>query len=139
MTDGAGNTLTDATAALLQLQSEASETAPINFILDREAAGGFIKNDAVLGIEGRWTGRVTVQRQGAYDLHARFEVILASQTEPHIPTLSGASPGAGASFVYVGITGVTIFLLLICKRRLSNALQHIDVSTQHRVSHSDRR
>jgi len=135
---GAGHALTDATTALLQLRSEASETAPINFILDREATGGFIKKEAVLGIEGKWTGRVTVQRQGAYDLHAHFEVILTSQTEVQAPTPSVASPSAGSSFVYAGITGVTICLLVMSKRRLSSALRHIDVSTQHRVSHSDK-
>jgi copper transport protein len=139
VTDRAGHVLTDATAALLQLQSEASETAPISFILDREAAGVFVKNDAVLGIEGRWKGQVTVQRQGAYDLHDGVELMLTSQSEPHAPASSAASPGAGASFVYVGITGVTIFLFLMSKRRLSSALQHIDVTTQRRVSHPDRR
>jgi len=131
VTDGTGHALTDATAALLQLRSEVSGAAPINFILDREAAGGFIKNDAVLGIEGRWVGQMTVQRQEAYDLNTRFEIMLTSQTELHVPTPSVASPGAWISYIYVGITGVTIFLLLMGKRRLSSALQHLDVSTQH--------
>jgi copper transport protein len=139
VTDRAGHALTDATAALLQLQPEASEAAPLDFTLVREAAGVFVKNDAVLGIEGRWRGRVTVQRQGAYDLNARFELTLTSQTEAHASTPSAVWLAAGASFVYVGIIGVTIFLLLMSKRRLSNVRQHIEVSTQHRVSHSDRR
>jgi copper transport protein len=139
VTDRAGHALTDATAALLQLQPEASEAAPLDFTLVREAAGVFVKNDAVLGIEGRWRGRVTVQRQGAYDLNARFELTLTSQTEAHASTPSAVWLEAGASFVYVGIIGVTIFLLLMSKRRLSNVRQHIEVSTQHRVSHSDRR
>jgi copper transport protein len=139
VTDRAGHALTDATAALLQLQSEASETAPIDFTLDREAEGVFIKNDAVLGIEGRWRGRVTVQRQGAYDLNERFELMLTSQTEHHAAIPSSSPPAAGAGFVYVGIIGGTIFLLLMSKRRLSSALQRIEVSTQHTVSHPDRR
>jgi hypothetical protein len=93
----------------------------------------------VLGIEGKWKGRVTVQRQGAYDLNARFELTLTSRTGSHAPTPSAAWLAAGASLVYVGMIGVTIFFLLMSKRRLSNVLQHIEVGTQHRVSHSDRR
>ena len=139
VTDRHGHALEDASAALLQLRAEASEAALMDFSLDREASGVFIKKDAALGIEGRWTGRLTVQRQKAYDLHARFEVRLASQPEAHTPAPSAASLTAGVGVVYAAITGVTIVLLVVSKRRLSRALQHIEMSTQHRVSHPGKR
>jgi hypothetical protein len=51
-----GQLLTDATAALLQLQAERSNTAPLGVTLDRESAGVFVKKDTVLGLDGRWKG-----------------------------------------------------------------------------------
>jgi copper transport protein len=134
-----GHALSDATAALLQLQSEGLDTAPIGFTLDRESVGVFVKKDAVLGIEGRWRGRVTVQRSAAYDLSARFELMLTSQTAHHVVTPSAASLAAVAGFVYLGVIGVTTLLLLMGKRRLSSALQRIEGSNQHPVFHPDRR
>jgi copper transport protein len=77
-----GHALTDATAAMLQLQAEGSDTAPLGFMFDREAPGVFIRRDTVLGMEGRWKGHVMIQRRWAYDLHDGFELVLTSQTDP---------------------------------------------------------
>jgi copper transport protein len=139
VTDPDGLPLIDATAALLQLQVAGTETAPIGVTLEREAPGVFVKRDAVLGIEGKWRGRVTIQRQGAYDLNDRFELLLTWQSDHHAPTPTSGLLPAVAGFVYLGTIGVTVFLLILSKRRLSNALQGIEVSNQHQMTHPDRR
>jgi copper transport protein len=134
-----GHVLTDATAALLQLHAEGSDTAPLGFTFDREAPGVFVKKDAVLGIEGRWKGQVTVQRQGAYDLHDRFELVLTSQTDRHAPPSSSVGIGTVTALAYLGIVGATLFLLLTSIRRLTAARLRIAVSNQRQVSQPDRR
>jgi copper transport protein len=139
VTDRDGRALADATAALLQLQAVGSDTAPLGLTFDREAPGAFVKKDAVLGIEGRWKGEVTVQRHGAYDLHDRFELVLRSQTDRHASHPSAAGIGTVTALAYLGIVGVTLFLLLMSCRRLTAALQRIAVSNQRQVSQPDRR
>jgi copper transport protein len=134
-----GHPLTDATAALLQLQAEGSDTAPLGFTFDREAPGVFVRRDAVLGIEGRWKGQVTVQRQGAYDLHDRFELVLTTQTDQHAPPRSSAGIGTVTALAYLGIIGTTLFLFLMSIRRLTAARQRIAVSHQRQVSQPDGR
>ena len=74
-----GQPLTDATGALLQLQVVGSETAPIGVTLSRESPGIFREKGLILGMEGRWKGQMTIQRQGAYDLHDHFELVLTGQ------------------------------------------------------------
>jgi copper transport protein len=134
-----GEPLTDATGALLQLQVMGSETAPIGVTLARESPGIFREKDLILGMEGRWKGQVTVQRQGAYDLHDHFELVLTSQTDQHAPAPSSAGLNPVTVTAYLGIFGVTLFLLLISIRRLNAALQRIAVSNQRQVSQPDRR
>lgn len=134
-----GEPLTDATGALLQLQVAGSETAPIGVTLARESPGIFREKDLILGMEGRWKGQVTVQRQGAYDLHDHFDLVLTSQTDQHALAPSSAGLNPVTVIAYLGIVGVTLFLLLISIRRLNAALQRIAVSNQRQVSQPDRR
>jgi copper transport protein len=134
-----GHALTDATAALLQVQPESSGVAPIGFTLEREAPGVFAKEGVVLGIEGRWWGRVTVQRQGAYDLSDRFELSLTNRSDHHAAAPAAASLASVSGFAYTGIIGLTIVLFILSKRRRSSALQRIEASDQGSVSHPDRR
>jgi copper transport protein len=133
-----GQALPDATAALVQLQATGSNMAPLGFTLHREAAGVFVKDDVVLGIEGTWKGQVIVQRQGAYDLSERFELGLSGQPEQHVTPPSVTASNGGMILIYLGIVGLTTSLLLISKRRLSSALRCLDVPNQHRGSHPDR-
>jgi copper transport protein len=133
-----GQALPDAMAALVQLQAAGSNAAPLGVTLHRESAGVFVKNDMVLGIEGRWKGRVMVQRQGAYDLSERFELALTSQPGQQVTSPSATAINGVMILVYLGIVGLTIVLLLMSKRRLSSALRRLDVPSQHRSSHPDR-
>jgi copper transport protein len=130
--------LPDVTAALVQLQATGSDVAPLGFTLHREAAGVFVKDDMVLGIEGRWKGQVIVQRQGAYDLSERFELALSGQPEQHVTPPSATASNGVMILIYLGIVGLTIVLLLMSKRRLSSALRRLDVPNQHRGPHPDR-
>jgi hypothetical protein len=84
-----GQPLADATAALVQFVPTTGGVGPATFSLTRTAPGTFEMADAVLGIVGRWDGRLVVQRDGAYDVNDRFELILpdaaaaASTTHVH--------------------------------------------------------
>jgi copper transport protein len=121
----------EAMAALVQLQATGSNAAPLGFTLQRESAGVFVKNDAVLGIEGTWEGQVIVQRQGAYDLSERFELMLSGQPERHVTSPSATASNGVMILIYVGIVGLTIVLLMVSKRRLSSALRRFEVPNQH--------
>jgi hypothetical protein len=55
------------------------------------------------------------------------------------PALSSAGLNPVTVTTYLGIVGVTLFLLLISIRRLDAALQRIVVSNQRQVSQPDRR
>ena len=123
-----GQPLTDATGALLQLQVAGSETAPIGITLTRESPGSFREKGVILGMEGRWKGQVTVQRQGAYDLHDHFELALTGQMDQHAPPPSSGGMKPVTVLAYLGIVGVTLFLLLMSIRRLNAAIQRIAVS-----------
>ena len=139
VTGSDGQPLTDATGALLQLQVAGSETASIGVTLARESPGSFREKDVILGMEGRWKGQVTVQRQGAYDLHDHFELALTRHTDQHAPSPSSVGMSPVTALASLGIVGATLFLLLMSIRRLKAALQRIAVSPQHQVSQPDRR
>ena len=85
VTDPAGRPLTDATGALVQLVPAAGGVGPVTFPLVRTGPGVFTTPEAVLGIVGRWDGRLVIQREGAYDVNDRFELTLAdrSSVAPH--------------------------------------------------------
>jgi hypothetical protein len=133
-----GQPLTDATGALLQLQVVGAETAPIGVTLDRVSPGVFREKDLMLGIEGRWKGQVTVQRQGAYDLHDGFELALTSQPDQHAPPPSFAGISMEMALAYLAITGLTLCFILVSIRRLNAALQCIAVSNPRQLSQPDR-
>jgi copper transport protein len=139
VTDHHGQPLADATGALLQLQATEAEAAPIGVTLTRESPGVFRVNDLILGIEGRWKGQVTVQRQAAYDLHDHFELTLASHRDQHAPVASSTAISPVTALVYCTIAGGTIVLLLMSFRRLHAVLQRLTVSNQPQVSQPDRR
>jgi copper transport protein len=139
VSDRDGHALAHATAAVLLLQAEGADTAPLGFTFDQDGPGAFVKKDAVLGIEGQWQGQVTVQRHGAYDLHDRFELVLTSQIGQHAPCRSATGIGTVTMLAYLVIVGVTSVLLLISIRRLTPALQRTAVSNQRQLSHPDRR
>ena len=133
-----GHRVTDTTAALLQLQVGVRDGA--HWFHTRPRVAGYISRERrVLGIEGRWRGQVTIQRQGAYDLNDRFELVLTSQTDQHLPSPSSVSMNRVTALANLGIVGVTLFLLLMSIRRLNVAIQRIAVNNQHQVSQSDRR
>ncbi len=139
VTDRDGQPLTDATGALLQLQVAGSDAAPIGITLGRESPGSFREKDVILGMEGRWKGQVTVQRQGAYDLHDHFELALTGQMDRHAPPPASVGTKPVTVLAYLGIVGVTLFLLLMSIRRLKAAIERIAVSHQHQLSQPDRR
>jgi copper transport protein len=134
-----GQPLTDTTAALLQLQVTGSEMAPMAVTLAPESPGSFRQNAVILGLEGRWQGQVTVQRQGAYDLHDRFELALTSHADQHAPPHASGGMNAIAALAYLAIAGGTLLLLLMSVRRLHAALQRIAVGNQPQISQPDRR
>jgi copper transport protein len=134
-----GQPLTDATGALLQLQVVGSETAPLGVTLARESPGVFRAKDLMLGMEGRWKGQVTVQRQGAYDLHDHFELALTSPTDEHAPPPASVGMNPSTALASLAIAGGTLFLLLVSVRRLRVALQRIAVSNPRQASQPDRR
>ncbi len=134
-----GQPLTDATGALLQLQVVDSETAPIGLTLTQESPGIFRAKDLILGMEGRWKGQVTIQRQGDYDLHDHFELALTGHTDQHAPPPSSIGLNPVTTLAYLGIVGLTLFLLLMSIRRLKLAIQRIAVSHRQQVSQPDRR
>ena len=82
VTDATGHPLADATGALVQLVPAAGGVGPVTFPLTRTGPGVFGASDAVLGIVGRWDGRLVVQREGAYDVNDRFELMLVDRPSP---------------------------------------------------------
>ena len=134
-----GQPLTNVTGALLQLQVQGSETAPIGVTLAQQSPGIFHGKDVILGMEGRWKGQVTVQRQGAYDLHDHFELTLTGHTDQQAPPPSPVGTNPVTALAYLGIIGVTLILLLMSIRRLKAAIRRSAVSYQHPVSEPDRR
>jgi copper transport protein len=134
-----GQPLVDATAALLRLQVEGSDTAPLGIKLDRESAGVFVKQGTVLGIAGKWQGQVTVQRQGAYDLSERFELTLTGWPDQQVTVASSRTVAPSTTLIYLGIVAVTVGLVFMSKRRLSAALRRLDAKNHDSAPHSDRR
>jgi copper transport protein len=90
VTDPAGRPLADAMAAMVQLVPAGGGVGPVTFSLAQTAAGVFATPEAVLGIVGRWDGRLVVQRAGAYDVNDRFELVLAEWAPAH---QHGTTPG----------------------------------------------
>ena len=77
VTDPAGRPLADATAAIVQVTPVDASVGAVTFQLDRVAPGVFAAPSAALGLVGRWSGRLVVQRTNAYDVNDRFELVVA--------------------------------------------------------------
>jgi copper transport protein len=109
--DGAGRPLRDASAALVQFVPSAGGVGPATFSLSRTGPGTFETAEAVLGIVGRWNGRLVVQREGAYDINDRFELLLG-ETPPGRPHAHGRSVplDAVAAWSIAGISLATAML-----------------------------
>lgn len=112
VTDPAGRPLADATAAMVQLVPAAGGVGPVTFPLTRTGPGTFGAPDAVLGIVGRWEGRLAVQRDGAYDVNDRFELILADALPAATVHVHGRSTplDAYSAWTTAGITLATAAL-----------------------------
>lgn len=101
-----GRPLGDATAALVQLVPVAGGVGPVTFSLTRTGPGAFGVTDAVLGLVGRWEGRLVVQRDGAYDVNDRFELEVAEGSPAAVGHAHGRSLPLDAvtGFSVAGIT-----------------------------------
>ena len=64
----------------------------VTFQLDRVGPGEFAAPSAVLGLVGRWSGRLVVQRVNAYDVNDRFELVVAEVAAPHVHDVPAAFP-----------------------------------------------
>ena len=127
VTDPAGRPLTDATAAMVQVTPADASVGALTFQLAREAPGVFVAPSAVLGLVGRWSGRLTVQRQDAYDVNDRFDLVVAESEATHghgvpaaparrAPPLDRFTGGAALVTAIV-----TLALFLRSRRRLAAA------------------
>jgi copper transport protein len=83
VTDPSGRPLGDATAAMVQVTPVDASVGAVTFQLDHAAPGEFVAPAAVLGLVGRWNGRVVVQRSGAYDVNDRFELVVSDDSATH--------------------------------------------------------
>ena len=83
VTDPRGRPLADATAAMIQITPLDASVGAVTFQLDRAGPGEFVAPAAVLGLVGRWSGRLVVQRSGAYDVNDRFELVVSEEPSAH--------------------------------------------------------
>jgi copper transport protein len=124
VSDPSGGPLGDARAALLQLAPADGGAGPLPLTLAPAGPGVFEARDAVLAIEGRWRGRLVVQRDGAYDLNERFELTLAP-ADPHAAhRRDGAPLDALTAIPALTIVAGTVALLLRTRRTLAEASAH---------------
>jgi copper transport protein len=125
VTDPAGRPLSDATAAMVQVTPVDAGVGAVTFQLDRAAPGEFVLPAAVLGLVGRWNGRLVVQRSGAYDVNDRFELVVPDETATHAHA-APAGPATRHASVFDRVTGCALLaaiatvspLFLWSRRRL---------------------
>ena len=123
VTDPAGRPLADATAAMVQVTPTDASVGAVTFQLDRVAPGVFVAPSAALGLVGRWSGRLVVQRTNAYDVNDRFELVVAEGTTAHAHGAPAAVAPRGAPFDRVtggatlAIAAVTFVLFLRSRRQ----------------------
>ena len=135
MTDPAGRPLADATAAMVQVTPVDANVGAVTFQLDRAAPGVFVAPSAALGLVGRWSGRLVVQRTNAYDVNDRFELVVAEGAaaggphgshaanadrppEPAAPAPRGAPFDRVTAGAALSMAVVTFALVLRSRRRL---------------------
>ncbi len=104
----------------------------VTFQLDRVGPGEFAAPSAVLGLVGRWSGRLVVQRVNAYDVNDRFELVVAEVAAPHVHDVPAAFPPrrvpldrvtAGA---ILAIGAASIALFAKSRRQLETARRLLD-------------
>ena len=90
----------------------------------------------MLGLVGRWSGRLVVQRVNAYDVNDRFELVVAEAATPHVHDVPAALPPrrvpldrvtAGA---IVAIAAASIALFARSRRQLETARRLLDETPQ---------
>lgn len=142
VTDPAGRPLADATAAMVQVTPADAGVGAVTFPLDRAAPGVFIAPSAVLGLVGRWSGRLVVQRTDAYDVNDRFDLVVTEGPSGHAhahaatPALAAAAPRRGTPFDRVTVcvalaVAVATLVLSLRSRRQLDAARRLVAATPH--------
>jgi hypothetical protein len=120
---------------MVQVTPVDASVGAVTFQLDRAAPGVFVAPSAALGLVGRWSGRLVVQRTNAYDVNDRFELVVAEAAAaggPHgaHPASAGQPPESAApvprgtpfdrvtAAAALSIAAVTFALVLRSRRRL---------------------
>jgi copper transport protein len=118
VTDAAGHPLAEATGALVQLVPTVGGIGPVTFSLTKTGPGVFAAAEAVLGIVGRWDGRLVVQREGAYDVNDRFELTLPDRPSFATHHAHGRTIPLDAVTIWstAGITLATAALWVVSRR-----------------------
>jgi copper transport protein len=134
VTDHAGRPLSDATGAMVQVTPVDASVGAVTFQLDRAAPGEFVAPSAVLGLVGRWNGRLVVQRSGAYDVNDRFELTVAeggavhAHGEPSEP-VRRASPFDRVTGLAALVTAAIALLLFLRNRRRLSTVRRLLTDT----------
>ena len=130
VTDPAERPLADAAAALVQLTPVDASVGTVTFQLERAGPGEFVAPGAVLGIVGRWSGRLIVQRAGAYDVNDRFELVVTDTAQSH--DHGAGAPPARRDLPFDRVTGLAVLVtaavtlaLLLRSRRQLRAVQRL--------------
>jgi putative copper export protein len=124
ITDPAGRPLADATAAMVQVTPVDASVGAVTFQLDPAGPGEFAAPMAVLGLVGRWSGRLVVQRAGAYDVNDRFDLVVTEATSGHAhggpaePIRRVLPLDRVSGVVAVGTAAITLVLFLRSRRQL---------------------
>jgi copper transport protein len=117
VTDHGGQPLGDARAALVQLVPGGGGVGPVAVTLDPAGPGAFAGR-ATLGLAGAWRGRLVIQREGAYDLNHRFEIVLA---EP------GPAPARTTLVITLGVAAVVVSIATAIGLRSASRLRRAGV------------
>ena len=127
ISDPAGRPLADATAAIVQVTPADASVGAVTFQLERVEPGVFVARSAVLGLVGRWSGRLVVQRTNAYDVNDRFELVVADAATTHVHDAPASLPSRRAPLdrvtagAILAIAAVTIVLFVRSRRQLETA------------------
>jgi copper transport protein len=127
-TDHQGRPLSTVRAALVQLVPSHDHVGPVALALTPSAPGTFVSSGALLGMEGAWKGRLVLQREGAYDVNERFEVVLSGAPAAPRPAAPLDWPMAAAA---LAIATTTVVLVLCSRRALSRAPAPTDALDPH--------
>jgi uncharacterized membrane protein len=134
VSDPAGRPLADATAAMVQVTPVDASVGAVTFQLDRVGPGEFADPGAVLGLVGRWSGRLVVQRAGAYDVNDRFDLVVTEATSEHAhgppaDSVRRALPLDRVSGVGAAVTAAITLVLLLRSRRQLRTVRRLLAAT----------